>query len=139
MGDESLTRLDQEWIHFRDDADETGGSGEGSSSVTANGKDSKPSSTTAVDPSNPRNQWVPVPPEPSMANSTCPICQEKFDMVWLDEAQEWVWMDAVRVGPRIFHASCHAEVAQGNSGTPVIGKRKAEEGESIPVRAKMKR
>ncbi|KAJ4307132.1 mRNA 3' end processing factor [Collariella sp. IMI 366227] len=38
----------------------------------------------------------PVPEDASRVNNTCPICQEKFEMKWLDEAQEWVWMDAVR-------------------------------------------
>lgn len=54
-------------------------------------------------------------------------------MKWLDEAQEFVWMDAKKVGDRIFHASCYAEAAkdvttQIKRGTPepVLGKRKAE-------------
>lgn len=49
-------------------------------------------------------------------------------MKWLDDAQEFVWMDAVKVGPRIYHASCHSEVRREGNGTPepVLGKRKAE-------------
>jgi len=57
-------------------------------------------------------------------------------MKWLDEAQEWVWMDAVKIGDRVFHASCHREAAGDRReatpgygrGTPepVLGKRKAE-------------
>lgn len=51
-------------------------------------------------------------------------------MKWLDEAQEWVWTDAVRVGGRVFHASCYGEAyggvpTQGSAGG-VLGKRKAE-------------
>ena len=70
-----------------------------------------------------------------MANITCSICQERFETVWHDEAQEWVWMDAVRIGARVLHASCHAEASRGRDGTPsrgmtptgaVLGKRKAE-------------
>lgn len=55
---------------------------------------------------------------------------------WLDEAQEWVWTDALRgVGGRAYHASCYAEVTKdgggGGSGARampdrVLGKRKAE-------------
>lgn len=69
----------------------------------------------------------------------CPICQEKFQTKWLDEAQEWVWTDALRVGGRAFHASCYEEVTKESiGGTPlyggagratpdrVLGKRKAE-------------
>lgn len=75
-----------------------------------------------------------MPEDPTLANSNCPICQEKFQTVWNDEAQEWVWMDAVRVGDKIYHASCHAEVSKDGSGPPstgngaVLGKRKAEVG-----------
>lgn len=55
-------------------------------------------------------------------------------MKWLDEAQEFVWMDAKQIGGRIYHASCHAEVSKDASSTqvkrgtpdPVLGKRKAE-------------
>ena len=47
-------------------------------------------------------------------------------MKWLDE--EFVWMDAVKIGDRIFHASCHAEARKSYRGTPepVLGKRKNE-------------
>jgi len=84
--------------------------------------------------------YIPVP-EDSRVNAVCPICQEKFEMKWLDEAQEWVWMDAVKVGERAFHASCYGEATKGvaagsneRGATParatpeptVLGKRKAE-------------
>jgi pre-mRNA cleavage complex 2 protein Pcf11 len=80
-------------------------------------------------------QYIPVPEDPR-TNTVCPICQERFEMKWLDEAQEWVWMDAVKVGDRVFHATCHKEASRdrgstpagGSRGTPepVLGKRKAE-------------
>jgi pre-mRNA cleavage complex 2 protein Pcf11 len=81
-----------------------------------------------------RLQYLAVPDDASRVNSVCPICQERFEMKWLDEAQEWVWMDAVKLGDRVFHASCHREVSGGGAGgrgTPpdgrgVLGKRKAE-------------
>ncbi|KAK4121798.1 hypothetical protein N657DRAFT_576714 [Parathielavia appendiculata] len=66
-------------------------------------------------------------------------------MAWLDEAQEWVWTDAVQVGGRVFHASCHRE-AYGSlqqtsgstvAGVGVLGKRKAED-EGGGLRGKMK-
>ncbi|TLD32755.1 hypothetical protein PspLS_01493 [Pyricularia sp. CBS 133598] len=79
-------------------------------------------------------RWIPVPDAGSNVNSVCPICQERFELKWLDEAQEWVWMDAVRPGggDRVFHASCHSEVTgRGATPTPpvgmVLGKRKAED------------
>ncbi|KAL2128255.1 hypothetical protein VTI74DRAFT_9443 [Chaetomium olivicolor] len=99
----------------------------------------KPSSTTS---SGNRVHYLPVPEDSSRVNNTCPICQEKFEMKWLDEAQEWVWTDAVKVGGRVYHASCHAEAAGyagvGGSGSGgVLGKRKAED-EAGGLRGKMK-
>ncbi|KAM7208437.1 hypothetical protein V8F20_001118 [Naviculisporaceae sp. PSN 640] len=81
---------------------------------------------------------VPVPDGAERVTlSMCPICQESFEMKWFDE--EWVWMDAVKVGGRVYHASCHREAAAASSAgngkagggrsTPdggVLGKRKAE-------------
>ncbi|KAL2197224.1 hypothetical protein P885DRAFT_77701 [Corynascus similis CBS 632.67] len=90
--------------------------------------------------------YLPVPEDSSRVNSACPICQEKFEMKWLDEVQEWVWTDAVRAGERVFHASCHREAygalpSGGSSGTGsgpgVLGKRKAED-EAGGLRGKMK-
>ena len=54
-------------------------------------------------------------------------------MIWNDEAQDFVWMDAMRIGNRIYHASCHSEVKKEGGTTPmrtgtpdsVLGKRKA--------------
>lgn len=57
-------------------------------------------------------QWIPVPTGGTNTNQTCPICQEKFEMKWLDEAQEWVWVDAIKIGSRVYHASCHAEASR---------------------------
>lgn len=55
-------------------------------------------------------------------------------MKWLDDAQEFVWMDAKKIGDRIYHATCHAEVTKDGGSSqarwgavePVLGKRKAE-------------
>lgn len=90
-----------------------------------------------------RDSYIPAPTGAAAAqNAACPICQEKFETVWHEEAQEWVWMDATKVGPRVYHASCHDEVskasagpaafvlgqdsARARSGTPEVRKRKAE-------------
>jgi len=88
-------------------------------------------------------QYLAVPDDPALANSVCPICQEKFEMKWLDEAQDFVWMDAKKIGEQIYHASCYAELeaakvinnAQVKRGTPepVLGKRKNEASRSHRV------
>ncbi|KAH8888210.1 hypothetical protein GQ53DRAFT_767715 [Thozetella sp. PMI_491] len=86
-------------------------------------------------------QYIAVPDDPRI-NTMCPICQEKFEMKWLDEAQEWVWMDTVKVGDRVYHASCHREATRDGGGVrgtpePVLGKRKAED-DFKPYRPKVK-
>ncbi|KAG6008182.1 hypothetical protein E4U43_000195 [Claviceps pusilla] len=86
-------------------------------------------------------KYIAVPDPASGINTMCPICQEKFENKWLDTAQEWVWLDAVLVGNRAFHASCHAEATRDHESTPVfsrrtpepvLGKRKAESNISSP-------
>ncbi|KAK4172435.1 putative PCF11 component of pre-mRNA 3'-end processing factor CF I [Triangularia setosa] len=77
-------------------------------------------------------------------NKVCPICQEKFQSRYLEEVQDWVWMDAIMVGggKRVFHGTCWDEVNggsqgaghqgagyQGAGGLPLLGKRKADEGD----------
>ncbi|KAG5944797.1 hypothetical protein E4U53_006818 [Claviceps sorghi] len=86
-------------------------------------------------------KYIAVPDPASGINNMCPICQEKFENKWLDTAQEWVWLDAVLVGNRAFHASCHTEATRDHESAPafsrrtpepVLGKRKAESNLSSP-------
>jgi pre-mRNA cleavage complex 2 protein Pcf11 len=120
-----------------------------SSSLTTASPNGSPS-TTNKGINDPKQQYLAVPDDPTLKNSVCPICQERFEMKWLDEAQEFVWMDAKKVGERIYHASCHAEATKDTSaaekrGTPeptVLGKRKAEaaedEGMALHLKTKIK-
>lgn len=117
----------QEWINYReqDDAtlapasDDPAKAGTGGAAVTRN---------------EPKEHYVLVPIDASQANTTCPICQEKFEVIWHREAEQPVWTDAIQVGQRTYHASCYAEVSKGNGftvagrSTPdsVLGKRKSE-------------
>ena len=83
----------------------------------------------------PRTKYVKAPEDAFVGNQTCPICQEKFEVRWHNEAQEWVLMDAMEIGERTFHASCndelsHSESTAAQASTPtlngVLGKRKAD-------------
>ncbi|KAI1781140.1 hypothetical protein F4818DRAFT_398082 [Hypoxylon cercidicola] len=96
----------------------------------------------------PKTQYIPVPDDPSLANSVCSICQEKFETRWLDDAQEFVWLDTMKVGQKIYHATCYNEAYKDggnttaytwNTGTPepATGKRKAED-ELTSSRSKVK-
>ena len=48
----------------------------------------------------------------------------------------FVWRDAIQIGSRVYHASCHSEVRKDGGSTPgrtntpdsVLGKRKAAAG-----------
>lgn len=75
-----------------------------------------------------KSKYVVVPNDPEKASLSCPICQEKFETVYHAEAEEFVWMDAIEVGDRVYHASCHAEVSKNNekSSMAAAKKRKAE-------------
>ncbi|KUJ08459.1 uncharacterized protein LY89DRAFT_788839 [Mollisia scopiformis] len=123
-----------DWIRSREVEGESG-------TTTA---DSSQSSNSAAAAKNPKLQFIPAPDDPALAAVPCPICQEKFEMKWLDEAQEFVWMDAKKVGDRIYHASCFAEAtkdvntkAKRGTPEPVLGKRKAED-DGFAFRAKIK-
>ena len=109
-----LTHL-QDWIKSREVDEEH----------LATAKETAAANELAAAAKNPKLQWIPVPNDPVLAQSVCPICQEKFEMKWLDDAQEWGWIDAVQIGSRVYHATCHAEVKKdGATPEPVLRKRK---------------
>lgn len=123
----------QDWIKSReyDDDSGVGGIGPGSGGATTEEEAAK---------KQPQKQWIRAPNDVTLRNSPCPICQEKFESTWSEDVQDWIWQDATKVGNRVYHASCYAEVTKDGSatvragtpsarvGTPdsVLGKRKAE-------------
>lgn len=144
---------EEDWIKSRSTSDDSlnttdhnNNSSNDNNNDNNNNSDNKNNTTssTAGGGGNPgqnvlNQQYVPVPNDRVLAASTCPVCKEKFETVWHGDAEEWVWMDAVNVGGRIYHASCYSEVTKDRgsmTGTPVDGgvdgggagngKRKAE-------------
>ncbi|KAK4194520.1 putative PCF11 component of pre-mRNA 3'-end processing factor CF I [Triangularia verruculosa] len=97
-----------------------------------------------------KKRWIIAPDEGGVGgvgdggagvNKVCPICQEKFQSRYLEEVQDWVWMDAVVVGgqpgmggggKRVYHGSCWDEVNAGvqagqqQQGLTLLGKGKRE-------------
>ncbi|KAI1418129.1 hypothetical protein F5Y13DRAFT_150631 [Hypoxylon sp. FL1857] len=127
---------ERDWINTRESIDKDHVAPSGDSDAASGG--SKPKA--------PKLQYIPVPDDPSLANSVCSICQEKFETRWLDDAQEFVWPDTMKVGGKIYHASCYQEAFKDRGSTPVnaratpepvTGKRKAEE-ELTSMRSKVK-
>ena len=98
-----------------------------------------------------KDDFVRVPSDPVLKNSSCPIDQEPFSTEWSEELQDFIWKDAIKVGGRYYHASCYREVTKDAGGrtpmgagmrtaTPdsVLGKRKAEqEANGVTSRVKM--
>lgn len=115
---------------------------DGSADTDPNG--SSNNSPDSKDKNKKKEIWMPVPDDPVLKGSVCPICQERFEMKWLDEAQEFVWMDAKTVSGRVYHASCYAEAQLDTikAATPepasTLGKRKAEDDLAMHLKAKIK-
>ncbi|KAK7416376.1 mRNA 3' end processing factor [Neonectria magnoliae] len=120
----------QDWVKSREVVD--------TDHIQAPEEASAQASKAAAEAAKPK--YIPVPEPSKGINTVCPICQDRFENKWLDTAQEWVWLDAVLVGNRAYHASCHAEATQDRESTPgltrppesLLGKRKAETSMSSP-------
>ncbi|KAH7411626.1 hypothetical protein DE146DRAFT_243747 [Phaeosphaeria sp. MPI-PUGE-AT-0046c] len=109
-----------EWIEYQE-VDETANPDE----VAATSAARKPKKQA-------KDRYISVPQDPTLQHAPCPICQEKFETQWNVDANDFVWMDALQVGGKIYHATCYEEYSKGVGipmpGTPdsVLGKRKAD-------------
>ncbi|KAJ5775936.1 uncharacterized protein N7511_000947 [Penicillium nucicola] len=133
---------EKDWIKSREAGDDSGAL--------------DPQATEGVDSTDgtkqePPKPWIRAPNDATLRNTPCPICQEMFESTWSEDVQDWIWQDATKVGARVFHASCYAEVTkdgpapargtpQARTGTPesVLGKRKAEGTESPGQKTRVK-
>lgn len=114
---------ERDWIAFREE--DNAALESPSDGTAADGRANKgPGSAKKKEP---KDRWVRVPDNKALAETPCPVCQEKFSLSWSVEANDFVWMDAMNVGGRIYHATCYEEV-RGSTPEPggVLGKRKTE-------------
>lgn len=117
---------EKEWIEYKE-VDET-------SPNHASNDPNNSTLTGAKSKKQAKDRYVSVPQDVVSQQAPCPICQEKFDTVWNVEANDFVWMDALSVGGKVYHATCFEEYSKGAGiampGTPdsVLGKRRAEDG-----------
>ncbi|MCJ1385468.1 hypothetical protein MMC17_008591 [Xylographa soralifera] len=128
-----------EWIRSREKE-------EGEDESQTGGKDSKAMAAAAAVKNDPKTKFILAPSDKALESLPCPICQEKFNLSFNDEVQDWVWMDAEKIGSRIYHASCYSELQKDGANTPristpdsVLGKRKAQALNNNPSPAKIKK
>ncbi|KAG0157989.1 hypothetical protein PDIDSM_5501 [Penicillium digitatum] len=128
---------ERDWIKSREAGDENGtvdpqATNEGASGVDGSSKQEPP------------KPWIRAPNDATLRNTPCPICQEKFESTWSEDVQDWIWQDAIKIGSRVYHASCYSEVTKGprqtRTSTPdsVLGKRKVEGTESPSQKTRIK-
>jgi pre-mRNA cleavage complex 2 protein Pcf11 len=116
---------EKEWISYTE-VDETAPD-QGNDGSSTTGSSAKTKKQT-------KDRYVSVPQDVTQQQVPCPICQEKFETQWNVEANDFVWMDALSVGGKVYHATCFEEYSKGAGiempSTPdsVLGKRKADGG-----------
>ena len=124
----ALTAM-QEWIKWQETAED----GDDGMSNGAKAPQLLAADAAAAAQNDPKNQYILVPDDHTLANLPCPICHEPFEKSYDDAISDWVWKDAVKVGPRVYHASEYADMKKDGGNTPlrtatpdsVLGKRKA--------------
>lgn len=110
---------EREWIKSREYED-----GEGATEENrGDGSALAPSATGTATSKKAKEAFIRVPNDAKMRSEPCPICQEKFESMWSEELQDFIWRDALRVGNRTYHASCYQEATKDreNVSTPVGG------------------
>ncbi|KAK2732619.1 hypothetical protein FQN57_002596, partial [Myotisia sp. PD_48] len=123
---------ERDWIKFREFDDDDEANEASAAANKTNGED-------ALAKHSVQQRWIHAPNDATLRNTPCPICQENFESTWSEDAQDWIWRDAMKVGSRVYHASCYSEVTKDGTGTgpgtpsartstpdSVLGKRKAE-------------
>ncbi|WOO84780.1 putative protein [Vanrija pseudolonga] len=80
-----------------------------------------------------KRKWVPVPADPVKAAKPCPIDKEKFESVYSEEEEEWVFMNAVDVNGTIYHATCLAEKKASNVAQRVLNRDAARASSKSPA------
>lgn len=84
------------WVHeFNDEK------GKGRVTTTKeNGQNAAPSDNIQHE-AELRASFVVVPPGEEAKNASCPICKENLSPEFLEDDEEWVWRNAVRVKEKV--------------------------------------
>lgn len=122
---------EREWIKSTEYEDDEGPAEEGNRDGSGPSSGLSPSSANGGAAKKHKEAFIRVPNDAKVRSEPCPICQEKFESVWSEELQDFIWRDAVKVGARVYHASCFREVRKdtrdrekdSSVGTPTGGGR----------------
>lgn len=110
----------QMWIDYRDE-NEVFGSGDLALETGMDANNSNSLNDTAgqpVDLEKERQKYIDVPTD---SNAVCPVCQEPHEVSWSEEAENWVWMNAVEVQGHYFHATCYADPHNRETVSAILG------------------
>ncbi|KAJ9093771.1 hypothetical protein QFC19_008210 [Naganishia cerealis] len=55
-----------------------------------------------------QKKWVTMPPNPA-GKKKCPICKEEFVDEFVQDEEEWIWRNCVKVKNSYYHATCRAD------------------------------
>ncbi len=109
---------EREWIKSREYADD-----EGPTEENRDGSNLSPSAAGGATAVKKKGEaFIRVPNDAKLRSEPCPICQEKFESMWSEELQDFIWRDALTVGNRVYHATCFEEATRDREagGTPVV-------------------
>lgn len=58
-----------------------------------------------------QSSTVVIPPGDEAKSVHCPVCKESLKSEFREDDEEWIWLNAIRVKDKIYHATCHSELA----------------------------
>lgn len=99
----------EEWVNFKDE-DEILGWNRLNGSEPEEKKEDEAAPLTKEALEALQKKYIVIPPDKKRASLPCPICREKFESVWNDDAENWVWMNAVEEKNKVYHATCFEEM-----------------------------
>jgi pre-mRNA cleavage complex 2 protein Pcf11 len=77
--------------------------------------DTSASNSKGADSKKLEEQYVPAPTDVNILKQPCSICMEPFKTIWHEKTQQPVWMDAIKVGNKYYHASCYNDLTKASA------------------------
>ncbi|KNC24041.1 hypothetical protein FF38_01810 [Lucilia cuprina] len=94
------------WINYKDE-DEVYSTGKLENETnTLDTQTEESEELSAKDLESLKTNYVEIPAD---SEGTCPVCQEPYETSWSEEAENWVWTNAVEINGHHIHATCSAD------------------------------